>query len=227
MITVHHLSDSRSQRVLWLLEELGLSYEVKRYERDPLTLRAPSSLRTVHPLGHSPIMTDGDLTLAESGAITEYLVTKYGSTSTHPELAPAASRPEWIKYLYWLHYAEGSLMTPLLLKLIFSRMPKSAMPFFMLPLVKKIANGALSGFVNPQLKTHMDFLEAELEKSHWFAGDAFTAADILLSFPIECAVQPYLGTPRYPRLQSYLTRIHQRPAYINALAKGGPFQIPE
>lgn len=181
MIIVHHLNNSRSQRILWLLEELGLEYDIKYYERDPETLLAPASLRQVHPLGKSPVITDGALTLAESGAIIEYLVDKYGSG----RFAPPSDTPDRLRYTYWLHYAEGSAMPPLLLKLVFDRIEEQPMPFFVKPIARSIASGTKSSFIEPQIKQHLDYLEAELGKSLWFVGNEFTAADIQISFPIE------------------------------------------
>jgi glutathione S-transferase len=221
MITVHHLNNSRSQRVLWLLEELGVDYEVKRYERDPKTMLAPPALRTVHPLGKSPVITDGDLTLPESGAIIEYLVGRYGAGRLVP---PAASR-ERMLYSYWLHYAEGSLMPPLLLKLVFTQIPRAPMPALVRPFVRRIADGVRERFVEPQIKLHLDYLEGELGKTSWFAGSDFTAADIQMSFPVEgAAARGGLNASR-PKLLAFLERIHARPAYQRALEKGGPYEL--
>lgn len=217
MIIVHHLNNSRSQRVLWLLEELGVPYEVKRYERDAKTMLAPPELLAIHPLGKSPVITDGDKTIAETGAIAEYLVETYGQG----RLMPAAGTPERLRYTYWLHYAEGSAMTPLLLKLVFTALPTRA-PLLLRGLVKAIANGAQSGFIDPQLKTHIDYWEAELTRSTWFAGETFTAADILMSFPLEAAVARAGGASR-PRVKAFLETIHGRPAYRRALERGGPY----
>ena len=164
MLTVHHLNNSRSQRVLWLLEELGVPYEIVRYQRQP-DMRAPAELRAVHPLGKSPVITDNGNTIAESGAIAEYLIDTYGEG----RLIPPAKTPERLRYTYWLHYAEGSAMSPLLLKLLFTLMPKRA-PALLRPLVRKVCNQALTALVNPQLKQHMAYWESELGKSEWFAG---------------------------------------------------------
>jgi glutathione S-transferase len=222
MITVHHLNNSRSQRVLWLLEELGCPYEVIRYQRDPRTMLAPPLLRQVHPLGKSPVVTDGDKTLAESGAIIEYLVDTYGGG----RLVPAPGTPERLCYSYWLHYAEGSAMTPLLLKLIFTRLPKGPAPFFLRPILRGIAAKAQASFIDPQLAAHVDYWESELGKHSWFAGEEFTAADIQMSFPLEAAAARVGFGAQRPRLSGFLTRIHARPAYQRALEKGGPFEIP-
>ena len=219
MITVHHLNNSRSQRVLWLLEELGLEYEVKRYQRDKTTMLAPPELRAVHPLGKSPVITDGKNTLAESGAIIEYLVERYGNG----RLIPPPQTPERLRYTYWLHYAEGSAMTPLLLSLIFRRMPKAPMPFFVRPLVRGIADKVKGSFVDPQLKLHFDYMESELARNAWFAGDEFSAADIQMSFPIEAGQARGLIDTGRPKLAAFIERAHARPAYQRALEQGGVF----
>jgi glutathione S-transferase len=222
MIVVHHLNNSRSQRVLWLLEELGLEYEVKRYQRDPKTMLAPPSLRAVHPLGKSPVVVDGALTLAESGAILEYLVERHG----HGRLAPAAGTPEHLRYRFWMHFAEGSAMSPLLMKLVFDRVERSPMPFFAKPIARGIAKKVKDSFIMPRIVEHLDFMEAELGKSTWFAGEEFTAADIQMSFPIEaCEVRSGLGANR-PKLTAFLGRIRARPAYKRAIERGGPFALP-
>lgn len=221
MITVHHLENSRSQRVLWLLEELGLDYEVKRYARDPQTMQAPAALRAVHPLGKSPVIGDGEHVVAESGAIVEYLMQRYGDGS----LLPAHDSPERLRYTYWLHYAEGSLMTPLLMALVFRRLPQGPMPFFVRPIVRKLSAQVLQRYVNPQIDLHFDYLEAELARSTWFCGERFSAADIQMSFPIEAvAAAGSLGEKR-PRLAAFVERIRARPAYRRAQEKGGPFDL--
>ncbi|HLS57633.1 MAG TPA: glutathione S-transferase [Zeimonas sp.] len=221
MITVHHLNNSRSQRVLWLLEELGADYEIVRYERDPKTMLAPASLRAVHPLGKSPVITDEGLTVAESGAIIEYLVERYGKG----RLVPPPGSPERLRYTYWLHFAEGSAMSPLLLSLIFARLPRQPMPFFVRPVVRTISDKVLKTLVEPQLRTQQRFMESELAKSTWFAGDEFTAADIQMSFVVEAsATRGGLGAD-HPKLMAWLERIHARPAYQRALEKGGPYEL--
>ena len=222
MLTVHHLNNSRSQRILWLLEELALPYEIVRYQRDAKTMLAPPELRRVHPLGKSPVVTSDDgLTLAESGAIIETVVERYGQG----QLAPAAGTPEALRYRYWLHYAEGSAMPPLLLKLVFDKIENTPMPFFVKPIAKAISGKAKSGFITPQIATHLDFMEAELGKSLWFAGDTFTGADIQMSFPVEAAQSRGGLNASRPKLMAYLERIHARPAYQRALERGGPFTL--
>jgi len=215
MLTVHHLNNSRSQRVLWLLEELGVPYEIVRYQRQP-DMRAPAELRAIHPLGKSPVITDKGNTIAESGAITEYVVDTYGDG----RLIPPPKTPERLRYTYWLHYAEGSAMPPLLLKLLFKLMPRRA-PALLRPLVRKVSNQALTTLVNPQLKQHMAFWESELGKSQWFAGDEFSAADIQMSFPLEAAAARGGLEQGHPKAMAFLERIHARPAYKRALEKGG------
>ncbi|MEO6852642.1 MAG: glutathione S-transferase [Rhodoferax sp.] len=221
MLTVHHLNNSRSQRVLWLLEELELPYQLEKYQWDAQTMLAPPSLRKVHPLGKSPVVTDGDMVLAESGAIVETVIEHYGQG----RLAPALGTPERLRYRYWLHYAEGSAMPPLLLKLVFDKIERTPMPFFVKPIAKAISGKVKSSFILPQITTHLDFMEAELGKSLWFAGDEFTGADIQMSFPLEAAAARGGLDATRPKLMAYLARIHARPAYQRALAKGGPFTL--
>ena len=219
MITLHHLNNSRSQRVLWLLEELGLPYEIKHYQRDAKTMLAPPELRAVHPLGKSPVITDDDVTVAESGAIVEYLIDLYGQG----RFKPAIGTPERLRYTYWLHYAEGSLMPPLLLKLVFDEVEKAPMPFFIKPIAKAISGKVKSAFITPQITQHLDYLEAELGKSVWFAGTEFTGADIQMSFALEAAEARAGLNDSRTHLMAWLKRIHARPPYKRALKKGGPY----
>jgi glutathione S-transferase len=221
MVIVHHLNNSRSQRVLWLLEELGVPYEVKRYERDAKTMLAPPALLAVHPLGKSPVIVDEGVTVAESGAVTEYLVGRYGAG----RLIPAAGTPERLRYTYWLHYAEGSAMPPLLLKLVFDRIAGSPAPWPVSAVARRIAGTAQNSFIGPQLKRHLDYMEGELEGRSWFAGDEFTAADIQMSFPLEAAVLRAGLNAGRPRLWGFLERIHARDAYKRALERGGPYSF--
>ncbi|MBW4498750.1 MAG: glutathione S-transferase [Scytonema hyalinum WJT4-NPBG1] len=208
MIVVHHLNNSRSQRVLWLLEELGIEYELKFYERDPKTMLAPASLRQVHPLGKSPVITDADLTIAESGAIIEYLVSRYGSG----RLVPSPDTPERLRYTYWLHYAEGSAMPPLLLNLIFDHFGLRD-------------SDAMDTFITPQIKLHFDYIESELSQSTWFASSEFTAADIQMSFPLEMFAMHTEEVENRPKLKEFLERIHGRRAYKRALERGGKYDF--
>ena len=222
MLTVHHLNNSRSQRVLWLLEELELPYEVVRYERDPKTMLAPAALRKVHPLGKSPVVTTDDgLTLAESGAIVEAVIERYGQG----RLAPATGSADALRYRYWLHFAEGSAMSPLLLKLVFDKIESTKMPFFAKPIAKAIASKAKASFVMPNINAHLDYMEGELAHSEWFAGSEFSGADIQMSFPVEAAAARGGLDGKHPRLMAWLARIHARPAYQRALERGGPYAL--
>ena len=219
MIVVHHLNNSRSQRVLWLLEELGVGYDLRRYQRNSETLLAPPELKAVHPLGKSPVLVDGDLTLAESGAIIEYLADKYGGG----RLAKPFGSPERTRYVYWLHYAEGSAMSPQLLKLMFDRVASAPMPFFAKPIVRAVRGKVMAAFIGPQLKLHLDYLESELSRAPWFCGQEITAADIQMSFPVELAVVRAGLDDSRPNLMGWLRRIHARPAYQQALERGGKY----
>jgi glutathione S-transferase len=221
MITVHHLNNSRSQRVLWLLEELGVPYEVKRYERDAKSMLAPPELLAVHPLGKAPVITDDGVTVAESGAIIEYLVAVYGGG----RLIPAANTPERMRYTYWLHYAEGSAMPPLLLKLVFDRLSSTPMPWPLSTMARRIAGSVQSAFIGPQLRRHLDFMESELAVRPWFAGEEFTAADVQMSFPLEAARSRGGLNASRPKLVDFLNHIHERAAYQRALARGGPYSF--
>ena len=217
MITVHHLENSRSQRVLWLLEELGVAYEVKRYERDRATMLAPPELRRLHPLGKSPVVEDGGVLVAETGAIVEHLLARHGGGRLVP-----ASEEDRRRQTYWLHYAEGSAMTPLLLKLVFDLMPRRS-PALMRPLVNAVAGRARSAMVEPQLRTHMDYWEGELAATGGFAGAELSAADVMMSFPLEAAAGRAGLARGRPRCMAFLARIHARPAYRRALERGGPY----
>jgi glutathione S-transferase len=221
MLTVHHLNNSRSQRVLWLLEELGVPYEIKHYQRDAKTMLAPSTLRRVHPLGKSPVITDGDVTVAESGAIIEYVLERYGQG----RLVPKAGTPERLRYSYWMHYAEGSLMPLLVMKLIFARLRSAPMPFFVKPIAAGIVKNVNKMFLDPNMKQNVESIEAELGRSAYFAGEEFTAADVQMGFPVEAAMTRIGGDVTRPRITAWLERIHARPAYRKAMEKGGPFQI--
>ena len=221
MIIVHHLNNSRSQRILWLLEELGLEYEIKKYERDPKTMLAPPELRAIHPLGKSPVITDDGLVIAESGAIIEYLTERYGDGA----LVPKAGTPEKLAYTYFLHYAEGSAMTPLLMKLVFDKVESSPMPFFAKPIAKAIASKVKSAFINPNIKANLEFLEAELGKKKWIAGAEFSAADIQISFVLEAASARGGMDAKYPKMAAFLKRIHARKAYKAALERGGVYEL--
>ena len=221
MIIVHHLNDSRSQRILWLLEELGTPYEIRFYERDAQTRLAPPELKAVHPLGKSPVITDEGVTVAESGAIIEYLLERYGAGRLEPE----KGTPERLRFTYWLHFAEGSAMSPLLMKLVFDRIETSPMPFFARPIARSISRKVKTAMVEPNLKRHLDHMERELTKSEWFAGDEFTAADIQMSFPVEASAQRAGLDASRPKLMTFLKKIHARPAFRRALERGGPYSF--
>jgi glutathione S-transferase len=215
MITLHHLNNSRSQRILWLLEELGLAYEIQRHQRDPKTMQAPASLRAVHPLGKAPVITDGALTLAETGAIVDYL------TETTGRFGPPAEGAARWQYRHFLHYAEGSAMPPLVMKLVFSRLP-GGMPKLLRPLMRPVFAKLDRVFLEPQLQLHADYWEQALAETGWFAGPEITAADIMMSFPLETA-RTRVGFDARPNCRAFLERIHARPAYQKALAVGGPY----
>lgn len=219
MIVVHHLNNSRSQRILWLLEELGVEYDLKCYQRNAKTLFAPPELKAVHPLGKAPVLEDGELLLAESGAIIEYLADRYGGG----RLARPHGSPERARYIYWLHYAEGSAMPPLLMKLIFDRVAGSPMPFFARPVARRIHQSVMNAFIGPQLSLHLDYLEAQLAGRDWFLDGEFSAADVQMSFPLETAVARGGLDQTRPRLMQWLRRVHARPAYRRAVERGGPY----
>ena len=213
MIVVHHLENSRSQRVLWLLEELQLPYEVQRYARDPKTMLAPASLRAVHPLGKSPVITDDDRTIAETGAIVDYLIERYGNG----RLIPPAGSEDRLRYTYWLHFAEGSAMPPLVMSLVFDQVGKRA-PWPIRPVARAIGRQVEAGYLGPTKRDQLDFIENTLAGQSWFAGDAFSGADIMMSFPLERS-----APGARPHIRAFLDRIHARPAYKAALEKGGAY----
>jgi glutathione S-transferase len=222
MLIVHHLNNSRSQRVLWLLEELGVPYEIRHHQRDAATMLAPPALLQVHPLGKSPVIVDGDITVAETGAIVEYILDRFGNG----RLRPAPGTADFLRHRYWLHFAEGSAMPPLLMKLVFDEVQKAKMPFFARPIAKGISQKVLAMLVWPNLKRQFDFIEAELGRSTWLAGDELSGADIMMSFPLEAAKQRAgLDAARHPRIVAFIDRVHARPAYRRALDKGGPYSF--
>ncbi len=218
MITLHHLEHSRSQRVLWLLEELGVDYEIRHYERDRRTSLAPPELREIHPLGKSPIVTDGDHVLAESATIIEYLARTYGGS----EWAPQTNDPAYWDFSYWMHYAEGSLMPPLLLKLVFTKV-RTASPLFVRPVAAGIAGQVDRTFTDPQIRTHFEFVDGHLAQHEWFAAESITAADIQMSFPLEAAVARGTVGDEFPHVVEYVRRFQARPAYQRALEAGGTY----
>jgi glutathione S-transferase len=223
MLVVHHLENSRSQRILWLLEELGLDYEIKIYKRDPVTSLAPPELVSLHPLGKAPMITDGEVTVAESGAIIEYLVRKYDDGTLGPDPDPDSSAA--MAYTYWLHYAEGTFMPLMILALIIGRIETAPMPFFAKPIAKGIVAKVRNGYLDVNVKRNLDFMEMSLSSSPWFCGETITAADIQMSFAIEAAAVRTNLQSDYPQLAAYLKRIQERPAYQAALEKGGPYEL--
>ena len=221
MITVHHLENSRSQRILWLLEELELDYELKTYARDPKTSLAPPELAAVHPLGKSPVITDGDVTMAESGAIVEYLLATHGQGKLRPEPGTEAFR----RYLFWMHYAEGSLMPYLTMKLVFQRVAAAPVPFFLKPVTRGIAKKTNDSYLNVNLAKHVAYLEAELGSRPWFTGDELTGADIQMSFPVDALTARGRATFEMPALLAWIDKVKARPAYRRAEERGGTVEI--
>ena len=224
MLTVHHLETSRSQRVLWLLEELGVPYELRIYRRDPATRLAPAELKAVHPLGKSPVITDEGEVIAESGAIIEYLVEKYGHLG-HGELAhlqPATGTVAYRQCRYWMHYAEGSLMNWLVMKLVFVTIPNRPMPFFARPVARAICGKVQAQLIDPNLQAATAFIEDHLARHRWFAGDELSMADFQMSFAVEALLSRATGSGPHRHLSDYHARMRARPAYQRAEAKGGP-----
>ncbi len=224
MLTVHHLETSRSQRILWLLEELGVPYELKVYRRDPATRLAPPELKAIHPLGKSPVVTDDGKVIAESAAIIEYLVEKYGSRGQGElaHLRPAPGTPEHLQCRYWMHYCEGSLMNWLVMKLVFVTIPKRPMPFFVRPVARALCSKVEAQLIDPNLQVATRFIEDHLSRNRWFAGDEITMADFQMSFGVEALLSRATGAGAQPHLAAYRDRIRARPAYQRAEAKGGP-----
>lgn len=221
MLTLHHLENSRSQRILWLLEELAVDYTVKRYARDSKTGLAPASLLDVHPLGKSPVITDGTVTVAESGAIIEYLVSKYDDG----RLLPPEGTQARMAYVYWLHYAEGTMMPLLIVSLILSRMESAPMPFFARPIARGIAEKVRDAYLDPNLKRNLGFVEMTLNESAWLCGEELSAADIQMSFALEAAEVRTPLRESYPNIARFLQRARERDAYGAALKKGGPYSL--
>ncbi|RHW76241.1 glutathione S-transferase family protein [Colwellia sp. RSH04] len=219
MITVHHLNNSRSQRVLWALEELKIPYQVKHYERDPKTNLAPEQLKQVHPLGKSPVITDGEKMIAESGAIIEYLSETYGDSS----FIPAVKSSSYWQYKYWLHFSEGTMMPQLLLALIFKKIVARSLPFIVKPIAKGIAKKVMDGYVLKNIGDNLALIEIHLKENEWFAGDTLTGADIQMSFPLEAWASQNKHNPSYPTIIAYVKRIQNRPAYQKALQVGGAY----
>ena len=224
MITVHHLETSRSQRVLWLLEELGVPYEIKLYKRHPVTKLAPPELKKIHPLGKSPVITDGDLVVAESGAILEYLAERYGAQGQGEvaQLVPSPGTPEHRQLRFWMHYAEGSLMNWLVMKLVFMTIPTQPMPFFVRPIARELCKRVQKQLIDPNVDTSMAFIEAHLGQHAWFAGERLTLADFQMSFAVAALTARAQDADRCLNLSAYVKRMEARPSYQRAIAKGGP-----
>jgi len=219
MIIVHHLENSRSQRVLWMLEELNVEYEVKAYKRDAKTSLAPPELKAVHPLGKSPVLVHDGKIIAETGAILEYLVEYSGG-----RMAPELNSPDYLRYKYWIHAAEGSYAPPLVLTLMLNRMETAPMPFFIKPVAKKLTGAVRDGYLDHTMKALFDYLNDELGKNEWLAGGDITAADIAMSFPME-GFAARRDVSSYPHIRAFLDRIHARPAYGRAIERGGPYAL--
>ena len=224
MLTLHHLETSRSHRILWLLQELGVPYELRRYQRDPLTRLAPPELKHLHPLGKSPVITDGELVVAESGAILEYLAECYGAQAPAElaHLEPARGTPAHRQCRFWMHYAEGSLMNWLVMQLVFDSIPRQPMPFFVRPVARALCAGVQQKLIQPNVQAALAFMENHLAQHRWFAGEHLSLADFQMSFAVEAALARGAAASAWPHLQAYLQRIQARPAYQQALAKGGP-----
>ncbi|MFT5839930.1 MAG: glutathione S-transferase [Flavobacteriales bacterium] len=227
MIVLHHLNNSRSQRILWLLEELNLEYEVKLYQRDNVTNLAPNTLTLIHPLGKSPVITDGDVTVAESGAIIEYLIGTYYKPDqndvVHGRLAdPVRGNEVHRQYTYWLHFAEGTLMPPLVAKLVLDKVRVNAKPFFVKIIANKIVDKLMASYYGPIIAKNMDYIESHLAHNDWFAGDELTGADIQMSFPLEAAIARG-NRKNFPNITQFVEKIHARSSYQAALEKGGKY----
>ena len=220
MLTLHHLENSRSQRILWLLEELGVDYEIKRYERDPKTNLAPESLKAIHPLGKSPLLTDGDTVVAESAVIINYLINQYGASKG---LIPGVGTEAARQCEYWMHYSEGSLMPYLVLSLIVTKIKTSPMPFFARPIARAIANQLSKGFVSPNVISNLTYIENHLAQNEWFAGSQMTGADFQMSFPLEAALTRAPKEAPLEHIRAWVEKVHARPAYQAALEKGGEY----
>ena len=221
MLIVHHLENSRSQRILWLLEELGIEYEIKRYGRDKQTSLAPPELTEIHPLGKAPVIVDDTVTVAESGAIIEYLVHTYDDGRLHP----AAGSPDWRTYIYWMHYAEGTFMPLMIISLILARIETAPMPFFIKPIAKGIAGKVRASYLDANVKRNLEFMEETLSQSKWFCGEQFTAADVQMSFALEAAEVRTNLADAYPHLAGFLKAARARPAYKAALDRGGHYDL--
>lgn len=222
MINLHHLNNSRSQRILWMLEELSLDYQITQHQRDGKTMLAPSELKQIHPLGKAPILVHDDKVLAESGVIIDYLADTFGQGNWKPNLGT----DQYLQYQYWLHFAEGSAMPPMLLSLVFRRMLERAKPFFVKAIIKKVVAKVNGAFIRPNLDNNFRFINDHLAEHTWFAGDAISGADIQMSFILEAAKARGLISPeQHPSIAQYIERIQARPAYQRAIEKGGQYDF--
>lgn len=219
MVTLHHLNNSRSQRIIWLLEELNIEYQVKRYERDAKTSLAPKELEAIHPLGKSPVITDGEKTIAESGLIIEYLIQTYGNG----QFAAEQNTPQYWQDKYWLHYAEGSLMPLLVIALMFEKVRTAPMPFFIKPIARTIADKAMAAYAGPNLTKHLTYIDQHLADNQWFCGEQKTAADFQMVFPLEAALARDTNNTTYRHISRYVNQVHSLENYKTALKKGGPY----
>ena len=221
MIVLHHLNNSRSQRILWLLEELGVEYELKAYQRDAKTNLAPAQLKLIHPLGRSPVLVDGNNTIPESGAIIEYLLNNY--TAPEDSLLSQALDPQGKQeQSFWLHFAEGSFMPPMVTKMVLEKGREKAAPFFVKYIVDKFVDAVMQAYFGPNIKANLEFVERHLQHREWFVGDKLTGADIQMSFPLEAIVAKQ-GPDAFPAIAAFVNRVHQREAYKSALVKGGKY----
>lgn len=224
MLTLHHLATSRSQRILWLLEELGIPYELKVWQRDPKTRLAPAELKAIHPMGKSPVLVDGDVVVAESGAILEYLAQTYGPSAgpAMSGLLPAPGTPNWLQARYWLHFAEGSAMNWLVMKLVFTTIPRQPMPFFAKPIAKALCGKVIDTLIEPNVRSAVTVMNDYLATNRWFAGEYLTVADFQMSFVVEAALARADDAGSLKHVAAYRDRMQARPAYKRAIAKGGP-----
>lgn len=216
MIQIHHLEQSRSTRIIWLLEELGLDYEIVEYKRDPETQFAPESLKKIHPLGKSPIITDGDLTIAESGAIIEYILDEYGQGRLKP-----TEKKSRLDYRYWLHFAEGSLMPLLVMELVLGKTAEAPMPFFVRPVAKKIVGAVDTNFTAPRLSSQLNYINQHLGLNSFFAGDSLSGADIQMAIALQLyrRLSPD-AYAQYKHINRYILQIENRESYQKALKAG-------
>ena len=220
MLIIHHLDNSRSQRILWLLEELNLEYKIETYKRVKKSLRAPKELKAIHPLGKAPVLQHNSTTMAESGAIIDYILRHFDKNNS---LYPIMSSSDYDQFIFWLHYAEGSVMPPLVVKLITAMLKSKSVPLLVRAFTGLIAAGIDKNYTDPQIKDHFDFIDQHLSKNTFFIGNHFSAADIQMSFPLEAAMDRAVQKNQYKNIENFLKRIHSRPAYIRAIEKGGDY----